>query len=650
MRNIIAFYLALGALSAFLSTGCAAKPDFDGDAAVAEIAALVSAPLPQTAEITEFFERAERFLNSNENDSSFRAIRENCLLLLAQTKAKYGDTKSYADMFKQRLKEIDTGKLPPELRNDPNAAEFVNQMKESALVMNLLEMSRTGLAPEAIQRAASDSSPSVRAWVPYIRGELQFWAGQYEDASKSFKQAITEATTVPTDGRDNTIISEIMHLVAGHGAMLDVVLFVEECLPQNPYSFVIAKTWCKVHNDDLVAGNFEPFLKRAEAAPSGAAKSVYVRAVIKEQMKQGNFADVPKTIDRFFPQGHECNLCLSAWVFGCIQHGRLAEAQIVADSTEGFRHDIAHQMIVLLFGRDTAQDVLGKAKWMPIGINISDNAIDRDIPVPKYSDAELLEFCRWYAAKADKQTTPISSMYWTVSAANLMFELGFKKEADELFDIALAKLLATNSSAWHNISSPVIAYQIRKGDFDDVLALHEKLVQNGMRVSSLNPVASRKIGWLCEMGKFDYAIALAEETEGLTGALLATLVESLLAANRKEEAMKILEKLFTSDTDSYNRIQRMYQLLQAGMIEEFSHYIERFPDAGDKAHLQLILSSHLRADGNYADADRILLEAFKQVEKMDVDSRGGRHLKLESILRSLTFKPKGIKQSLWNFD
>ena len=637
--------LAWGVLLTLFSTGCAAKPDFDGDAAVAEIAALVSAPLPQSAEITEFFERAERFLNSNENDSSFRAIRKNCLLLLAQAKAKYGDTKSYADMFQQRLKEIDTGKLPPELRNGPNAAEFVNQMKESALIMNLLEMSRTGLAPDAIRWATRDSSPTVRALVPFIRGELQFWAGQYEDASKSFKQAITEATTVPTDGRDNTIISEIMHLVAGHDAMLDVVLFVEECLPQNPYSFVIAKTWCKVHKDDLAAGNFEPFLKRAEAAPSGAAKSVYVRAVIKEQMKQGNFADVPKTIDRFFPQGHERNLCLSAWVFGCIQHGRLAEAQIVADSTEGFRHDIAHQMIILLFGMDLAQDVLGKAKWMPIVINISDNAIDRDIPVPKYSDAELLEFCRWYAAKADKQTIPIASMYWTVSAANLMFELGFKKEADELFDIALAKLLATNSSAWHNISAPVIDYQIRKGDFDAVLALHQKLVKNGMLAL---PVA--KIRWLCEIGKFDDAIELAEEAKSVTGSLLATLAKGLLAANRKEKAMNILEKLFVSDADSYSKIERMYQLLQAGMTEEFSHYIERFPDAGDKAHLLSILSSHLRADGNYADADKMLLEAFKQVEKMDVDSRGGRHLKLESILRSLTFEPKGIKQSLWNFD
>lgn len=221
-----------------------------------------------------------------------------------------------------------------------------------------------------------------------------------------------------------------------------------------------------------------------------------------------------------------------------------------------------------------------------------------------------------------------------------MFELGFKKEADELFDIAFAKLLATNSSAWHNTSSPIIEYQIRKGDLDAVLAVHEKLTKNGMLAY---PPA--KIRWLCGMGKFEDAIALADETKSTDWEPIA---EGLLVANRKEEVKEVLKKMLISGTNAFG-IEIMYKLLQAGMFDEFSHYIEQFPDAGDKAHLLSVFSSYLRADGNIADADRMLLEAMKQVEKMPVNSHGGRHLKLQQVLSPLILKPP-MKQSLFQFD
>jgi len=417
MRLFPNVQLAFGIFLTCLCAGCAAKSDVDADVAVTEIAALVPAPLPKSAEITELFERAERFLHSNENVTSFQAIHAECLRMLVQAKARYGDTESYADLFKQRLKELDTTKLPPELRNDPHMAEALPQMKERALMMTLLEMSQTGLAVEAIRKAAANPSLCIRALVPYIRGELQFRAEQYEEAGKSFKQAMSEATIAPTSG-NNFIISEIMYLIAGNDAMLDVVLYVEECLPEKKtYAFEIAKAWCKVHKDDLAAGNFEPFLQRAEEGTPFVQASVYVRAVIKEQMKQGKFDDVSKTIDLIFlpDEGNKNglpantaltrspwhNLCLEAWILGCIQHGKLAEAQTVADSIE--TDNIVSKMIILLVGGDIAQDVLGKAKWMPLNIHISDNAIDKDISVPKYSDTELLEFCRWYAAKAENK-------------------------------------------------------------------------------------------------------------------------------------------------------------------------------------------------------------------------------------------------------
>ena len=55
-----------------------------------------------------------------------------------------------------------------------------------------------------------------------------------------------------------------------------------------------------------------------------------------------------------------------------------------------------------------------------------------------------------------------------------------------------------------------------------------------------------------------------------------------------------------------------------------------------------LISQKQRMDGNTADADKTLLEAVKQVEKIDAIADGNRHIRLSAILAGLAIHPKTI--------
>ena len=624
--------LLVGCVLLICLTGCRAQSD------VGEIAALVPAPLERSAIITEILERTERLLDSND-DPKYSVSRRDCRELLAQTKARYGDIKSNTAKFEKQFQELEDAELDP--------AE-----KENAFGMILLKMSQAGLAPEAAQKAEAHSSPMIRAIAPYILGRLQIEAGQYDNARQSFIRALTKLKTAPESHLKRALVNTIIQFAWMNGSMADVILIAENCVPKaeedEDSGFVFAQAWCKVHKNDLTAGKFEPFLKRAEAATDDQAKANYVRAVIKEQMKRGNFADVSKTIDRIFPPGAEKkkvaadvaaifgrfdgrDLCLETWAIVCTQYGKLTEAKTIADSIEELkRRDAAiNKMIGVLIGKDVKATVL--YGLMPDTI-LGGDAPDEEIPAPKYSEAELLKFCRWYAATAEQQPYTTARIKRTASAAGLMSRFGFKKEANELFDKAFAGVLAVEKDDWHYAVEPIITHRIGAGDVDAALELIEKLAESGAAV----PVY-QKISWLCAMEKFDDALALADQEN--KEFYLGEIANALVAADRKEDARKIFKKIIASESQYLD----VGGLLQLGMVDEAFQYIERYPNATVKAQaLMRALALQQLKGGSIADTDKtkILLEVVKQVEKMDAQYDGDRHKELERVLNALLADPK----------
>ena len=642
----MATLLGLNLFFACLVTGCGAQSDAN------KVAALVPAPLARSSDVSEIFERVERLLDSND-DPTHNVSRKRCREILAQAKARYGDTKDNAAMFQKQMADIDAAKLEPEA-------------KENAYGMILFQMSEAGLAPEAVRKAEAHSSPTIRAIAPYILGRLQFLAEQYEDARQSFMRSLTMLKTAPDSQSKTNIVIAIITLASLNDSMSDVPLFAEGCVSKNDklwgdfFSSTFADVWCKVHKDDLAAGNFELFLKRAETEADDRAQAEYVRAVIKEQMKRGQFADVPKTIDRIFPPGAEKkkvaadaaaifgrfdgrDLCLETWAIGCVQHGKTREATTVADSIEELkrRNAAINKMIGVLIGKDVKSPVL--YGLLPDTI-LGGDTPDDTISTPQYSEAEILEFCRWYAATTEQQPYTQMKIQRTASAAGLMLQFGFREEAEKLFDQAFDEVMATKVVTGMSDSrifavEPIINHRINAGDFDAVFDLLEnKFPENGINI----PVF-QKIPWLCAMGKFDDAIALAENEKRHD--FWSQIGRSLIAADRKEDAKKVFEKALATET-AFPDETLARNLLQVGMTDEAFRYIERFPNAETRASSLTSISMSQRLEGNTAEADKTLLKAIKEVEKMDATTDGNRHIRLEVILSALATDVKQIQRLL----
>ena len=618
------------------ATSCVAESDAD------KATALMSKPLTPSAEITELFDHIEHLLDSND-DSTHAVSRKHCRELLAQAKARYGDTKNSADMFNKQIKELDTAKL--------ELAE-----KENAFGDILLKMSQAGLAPEAIRKAEASSSPTVQALAPCILGQLQFMDAQHNDSSTSFMGALTQLKVAPESPLKSRIIFEIVSLASMNDSMLNVLLFAEEHVPKKERMFddvferTFALAWCKVHKDDLAAGKFEPFLKRAEAETTDSAQAEYVRAVIKAQIKRGQFADVPKTIDRIFPPGAEKkkvaadvaaifgrfdgrDLCLETLAISYTQHGKLAEAMTIADSIEELqRRDAAvNKMIGVLTGKDVKATVLyGLVSDTMLG----GDTPDEGIPTPKYSEAELLKFCRWYAATSEQFPYLNAKIQRTASAAGLMSQFGFKKEAEELFDKAFADVLTIERKEVRIYAvEPIINHRIGSGDFDVVL----DLIENKFPANDIKVPDYQKIIWFCAMKKFNEAIALLEE-EKASDFDLAQIGSALIADDRSEDAKKLFEKTLAeafASEKTFSARMLPINLLQVGMTDEAFRCAERFYNDESKSQMLVGLAWQQRKDGNAADADKTLVKAIKQVEKMEAKHDGNRHGLIKSILRQL---------------
>ena len=383
-----------------------------------------------------------------------------------------------------------------------------------------------------------------------------------------------------------------------------------------------------------------------------------VRAVIREQMRRGNFADVPKTIDRIFPPGAEKkevaadaaaifgrfdgrDLCLETWALGCTQYGKLADAMTVANSIEELkrRNAAISKMTGVLIGKDVKATVLyGLVSDTMLG----GDTPDKDIPAPKYSDAELLEFCRWYAATAEQMPYTNAKIQQTASAAGLMSRFGFKKEADELFDKAFADVLATEESNRIYAVAPIVGYRAASDEVDTVLDFIEKLPEHGVNV----PV-HQKVTWFCAMGKFDEALALVKGNSRYNY-LLGNVVSALIAADRKADAREILEIMLASE-DMFPDIAIGGNLVRGGMIDEAFRYVERFPNAECRATLLRLIALQQWKDGNTAEADKTLLEAVKQVEQMNPEAVGNWCGELKMILQPLTTDPKALEQLMKQF-
>ena len=634
--NVIVSFWASTIL--FLCAGCVANSDVDA------IRALVPASQTPSAVITEMFEQIERILDSND-DPVHSVSRKSCRKLLARAKARYGDTKGGAALFEKQFEEL---------------ANLEPDEKEIAFGILLLEMGEASLAPDAARKAEAHASPTVRAIAPIILGQLQFLDSQDEDARNSFKRALTMLKNAPESLLKTNLVFQIITDVEMSDSMPDVILFAEECIPkkqedfQSLPRFMFSQTWCKVHKDDLAAGKFEPFLKRAEAEIDDRAQADYVRAVIREQMRRDNFADVPKTIDRIFPPGADKkqvaadaaaifgrfdgrDLCLETWAIGCTQYGKLADAMTVADSIEELSRRTAaiNKMIGVLIGKDVQAMIFYEI--FPDTL-LGGDTPDKDISAPKYSEAELLKFCRWYAATEEQMPYTNAKIQRTASAAGLMRRFGFKKEADELFDKAFADVLATKESNRIYAVEPIITHRISAGEVDAALDFIGKLPENGIEVR-----AHQKVTWLCAMEKFDEAVAVAGE-ERQSHYLLADIGDSLLTLGRKEDAKKIFEKALASE-DEYHDTMVGGLLIRAGMIDEAFRYVERFPTAQDRAALLTYIAQQQRADGNTTEADKTLLEAVKQVEQIEPQYDGNRHMQLEAVLIQLVMDPRIIKRS-----
>ena len=621
-------------------TGCG-KSDVGG------IKALLPVPLTPSAEIIEIFKRSEQILDSND-DPGHGVSRKHCREILAQVKARYGDTKNNAELFKKQFKELGAAKLKPD-------------EKENAFGTILLRMSQAGLAPDAARKAEAASSPTIRAIAPFILGQLQFGAERYADARKSFLRTLTLLKTAPESRLKDNLIFGIVTLAEMNDSMLDVVVTAEGCVSKNWQQQIpgvaFSQAWCKIHKDDLIAGRFELILKRAEAAENDQAKAEYVRAVIKEQMKRGEFAGIQTTIDRIFPSGTPKkevpadqaaifgrfdgrDLCLETWAIGCTQHGKLADAMTIADSIEELkrRNATVNKMIGVLIGEDVKTTVL---YGLLSDTFLGGDTPNADIPTPKYSDEELLKFCRWYAVTGEQWPPSLQKIQRTASAAGLMSRLGFKTEADELFDKAFADMLALERKNERIFAvEPIVKHRINAGDFDAVFDMIKKLSENEINVS-----ASQKIEWFCAMDRFGDAIALASEenlNENLSNYLWIQIGRDLAAADQKDEAKKIFEKVIALESAFPDRAFVM-DLLQVGMIDEAFRYVERLPNAESRSQALRGIAGRQWADGNTSDAEKTLLEAIKQVEKMDAQYDGNRHVELQSILSMLTVDRKLIQ-------
>jgi len=634
-KNNIALLLGLGIL-VFWTAHCIAESDVD------KIAALLTAPLTPSAEVTEIFERAERLLALYDDDPTYRRSRdrERAWSRLAQAKARYGVPQGGVAIFDKQFKELEARTLTP-------------QEKDEAFGVILLVMGEVGLAPDAARKAEAHPSPTVRAIAPYLLGELQFLNEQNEEVRKSFERALTLLAIAPESDLKTNLIYRIITYAGTDESMYDVILLAEDCGPiPEQYRFIFSHAWCKVHQDDLATGKFEPFLKRAEAETDDHAQADFVRAVIKEQMKQGKFADVQKTIDRIFLPGADKkevaadaaaivgrfdghDLCLETWAIGLTQHGKLAEAVTVIDSIEerSRRNATINKVIGILIGKDVEAKVLyGLLSDTMLG----GDAPDEDIPAPKYTDTELLEFCRWYEALAEQMPRGGAKIKQTAAAAGLMSRLGFKKEAEELYDKAFADVLAfegrdqfdTESVRIHAVDA-IVEFRIAADDIDAALEFIEKLPEHGFRVADY-----RKIWWFCAMGKFDDAIALVESdvqedafSIRTRGFHWETIIVSLFVADRSEEAEKILEKVVASGYAVAPDEIRKTVLLQGGRIGEA---FALFP-YGSEGLLKTAWDQ--RMDGNMADAEKTLLEAVKQAEQLPYKG-------LQPILVQLAFDPK----------
>ena len=609
---------------------------------ITKVEALLPPPLPLSPEVAEIFKLADQIYNASE-EPSYRVFKSNHRDMLFQAKARYGDTKDSAEVFDKLFKELD-------------AEPFDSSEKEGVFGMILVRMDQAGLTLDAVRKAEASSSPIVQAVAPYIIGRLQTEAEQYEGARKSFKQALELLRGTSELRLAGNIVFGIIHFASQDDSMLDVIVVAEACVPEEGFQhspiprFMFAQAWYKQYKDDLAAGRFEPFLKRAEAEKDDRAKAEYVRAVIKEQMKQGEFAEVPKTIDRFFPPGAPKkevaadaaaifgrfdgrDLCLETWAIGCTQHGKLTEAMTVADSIEELkrRNAAINKMIGVLIGKDVKATVL--YGLLPDTI-LGGDAPDDEIPPPEYSEAELLEFCRWYAETAEQWPSSPQNIQRTAAAAGLMDRFGFKKEANELFEKAFANLLALERKEYLNYEAePIIKHRIGTGDFDAVFALFEKLSENGIRID--------KIRWFLEMGKFDDAIALAEENKSSW----KQIGSAFIAADRKEEAQKAFERAMKLElATEYPDPALVASLLQAEMIDQAFRYIEHLPNAERKAEALTWIARKQWMDGDTTSAEKTLLEAVRQVEKMDPQAEGNRHIRLQGILMVLGIDLKLVQR------
>jgi tetratricopeptide (TPR) repeat protein len=499
--------------------------------------------------------------------------------------------------------------------------------------------------------------------VPFMRGQIQFRNNQYADAQKSFIQALTKLKTTQPSELGEEILIEIFTLASTDNALPDVTLFFIENFsskkermsdegwrsmfaPEDRGS-IFAPAWCKVHKNDLAAGKFELFLRRAKAEPDDVGQAEYVRAVIREQMRRGRFADVPKTIDRIFPPGAakkkvagdvEANygrfdgrdLCLETWAIGCTQRGRLAEARSVVESIEEERRRVAtlNKMIGVLIGEDVKVTVY---HGLQLDTQFGGDKPDSTIPAPKYTEAELLEFFRWYAATAEQQPHTMRKIQRTAAAAGMMLRLGFKKEANELFDKAFADVLAIEND-WMKVSAAeaIIIYWCEGRDPEAALDFIEKLPENGIEVS-----VEQKIQWFCAIGKIDEAIALAGTDKDHWELINHTL--SLI--NNKEHSKKFCEKVLASE-EMIARLEEICanDIEQAGMftshlalaetIDEALRCVERFSDVETRVATRgiclMYIAQQLRQAGNTEEADKALLEAVKILETVEMDEEDRR--------------------------
>jgi tetratricopeptide (TPR) repeat protein len=247
-----------------------------------------------------------------------------------------------------------------------------------------------------------------------------------------------------------------------------------------------------------------------------------------------------------------------------------------------------------------------------------------------------MQFCRWYVAPAEPAQPNPRKIGRFAAAAGLMARFGFKKEAEELFEKAFADMLTLDRDEYsYYTAEPIVRHRIGTGDYESVLKLFERMSENGFDISIY-----LKIDWLCEMGKFDEAIALSEENQHCSH-LWEEIGEALVITERKDEAKKIFEKAIEHELATpYPDPGLVHRLLQVGMIDEAFRYIPRLNNAENRISVLTMIAQKQRTDGNTDAADKTLLEAVKVVEEMVPQHVSHRLGVLGDILSHLMENPK----------